>query len=443
MVSIISIKSKKLSGETFVPGDKSISHRALILGACAIGKTTIENLLESEDVLATLNALKELGVNIKKNQNLWEVRGNGLGSLTNPNKTLYLGNSGTGARLLMGLVSGCPITATFIGDDSLNTRPMKRVLIPLKKSGAEILSNDYKLPITIKGSMIPIPVKYISLLPSAQVKSCLLLNGLTSTGTTLYSEAVKSRDHTEKMLHFMGAEINSKHLNDGTNKIELKGLPYLKGKHFSIPNDPSSAAFPAAAALIIPDSEIKIKNVCLNELRTGFYKSIREMGGIIKFVNQKNLSGEVVGDIQVKYSNLKGITVPEKRVPSMIDEFPIFCIVACFAEGKTIMTGIKDLRNKESDRIKEIVENLKKFGFFVESSIDSISIVGNKKINPKKEIVVDSKFDHRIAMSFLCLGLIMENGVKVNNAETISTSFPNFYNIMKFLGAEFKKIKSI
>ena len=439
MVSIISIKSKKLTGEIFVPGDKSISHRALILGACAIGKTTIENLLESEDVIATLKALRELGINIEKKQKLWEVCGNGLGSLSNPSKTLNLGNSGTGVRLLMGLVSGCPITVSFIGDESLNTRPMKRVLIPLKQSGAEILSNNYKLPATIKGNKIPIPIKYISSLSSAQVKSCVLLNGLTSTGNTLYSEPVKSRDHTEKMLHFMGAEINSKYLKDGTNKIELKGLPYLKGKHFSIPNDPSSAAFPAAAAIIIPDSEIKIKNVCLNDLRTGFYVSIREMGGFIKFTNQKNLSGEVVGDIQVKYSKLKGITVPEKRVPSMIDEFPIFCIVACFAEGKTVMKGIKDLRNKESDRIKEIVENLKKFGFSVKSTTNSISIVGNKKINPKKEIVIDSKFDHRIAMSFLCLGLFMENGVKVKNAETISTSFPNFYDIMKSLGAKLKK----
>ena len=439
MVSIISIKSKKLCGEIYVPGDKSISHRALILGACAVGKTIIENLLESEDVLATLKALKELGVNIKKNKHLWEVRGNGLGSFTSPNKILNLGNSGTGVRLLMGLVSGCPITASFTGDESLNSRPMKRVIIPLKQSGAEILSNDYKLPITIKGNKLPIPIKYTSSLSSAQVKSCVLLNGLTSTGNTLYSEVVKSRDHTEKMLHFMGAEINSKYLKDGTNKIELKGLPYLKGTHFSIPNDPSSAAFPSAAALIVPGSEIKIKNVCLNDLRTGFYRSIKEMGGFIKFINRKNLSGEVVGDILVRYSKLKGITVPKKRVPSMIDEFPIFCIVACFAEGETIMTGIKDLRNKESDRIREIVENLKKFGFAVKSTLNSISIVGNKKINPKKEIEIDSKFDHRIAMSFLCLGLFLENGVKVKNAETINTSFPNFYEIMKSLGAELKK----
>lgn len=439
MVSIISIKSKKLNGQIFVPGDKSISHRALILGACAVGKTTIENLLESEDVFATLNALKALGVNIKQNKNFWEIRGNGLGSLKSPDKILNLGNSGTGVRLLMGLVSGCNITASFTGDKSLHSRPMKRVLIPLEKSGANILSNDYKLPVTIKGNKIPIPIKYSSSLSSAQVKSCVLLNGLTSTGNTLYSEVVKSRDHTENMLHFMGAKINSKYLKDGTNKIELIGLPYLKAKHFSIPNDPSSAAFPSAAALIIPNSEIKIKNVCLNDLRTGFYESIKEMGGFIKFTNQKKLSGEVVGDIQVKYSELKGIIVPEKRVPSMIDEFPIFCIVACFAEGETVMTGIKDLRNKESDRIKEMVENLKKFGFSVKSSTNSISIFGNKKINPKKEILIDSKFDHRIAMSFLCLGLFMENGVKVKNAETIRTSFPNFYDIMKSIGAKFKK----
>ena len=381
MVSIISIKSNKLSGEVFVPGDKSISHRALILGACAVGKTTIENLLESEDVLATLSALSELGVNIKKSKNLWEVRGNGLGSLRSPDKILNLGNSGTGVRLLMGLVSGSDITVTFTGDESLNIRPMKRVLIPLEQSGAEISSNDNKLPITIKGNKIPIPIKYSSSLSSAQVKSCVLLNGLTSTGNTSYSEKVKSRDHTEKMLHFMGAEINSKSLNNGTNKIKLKGLPYLKGKHLKIPNDPSSAAFPSAVALIIPDSEIKIKNVCLNSLRTGFYKTIKEMGGFIKFINKKNISGEVIGDIQVKYSKLKGVVVPEKRVPSMIDEFPIFCIVSCFAEGETVMTGIKDLRNKESDRIKEMVQNLNKCGFSVKSTSNSISIIGNKRFH--------------------------------------------------------------
>ncbi len=439
MVSIISIKSKKLNGEVFVPGDKSISHRALILGACAVGKTTIENLLESEDVLATLSALSELGVDIKKSKNLWEVCGNGLGSLRSPDKVLNLGNSGTGVRLLMGLVSGCDITVSFTGDDSLNTRPMKRVLIPLKQGGAEILSNDNKLPITIKGNKIPIPIKYRSSLSSAQVKSCILLNGLTSTGNTSYSEKVKSRDHTEKMLQFMGAEINSKSFENGRNKIKLKGLPNLKGKHFNIPNDPSSAAFPSAAALIIPDSEIKIKNVCLNTLRTGFYETIREMGGAIKFINKKNISGEVVGDIKVKYSKLKGIVVPEKRVPSMIDEFPILCIVSCFAEGETVMTGIKDLRNKESDRIEEMVKNLNKCGFFVKSTSDSISITGNKKVNPGKEIVIDSKFDHRIAMSFLCLGLLMENGIKVKNAETINSSFPSFYDIMKSLGANLKK----
>ena len=435
MVSIISTKSKKLKGEIIVPGDKSISHRALILGACALGKTTIENLLESEDVLSTLNALKSLGININKNSKFWEVQGNGLGSLRNPDKILNLGNSGTGVRLLMGLVSGCNITASFIGDESLNNRPMKRVLIPLEQSGAEISSNNYNLPITIKGTKIPIPIKYVSSLSSAQVKSCVLLNGLTSTGNTLYSEPEKSRDHTERMLQFMGAEIYSKDLKNGTTEIKLKGLPNLKSKHFKIPNDPSSAAFPAAAALIIPNSEIKIKNVCLNELRTGFYKSIREMGGFIKLINKKSVSGELVGDIQVKYSKLKGIVVPEKRVPSMIDEFPIFCVLACFADGKTIMSGIEDLRNKESDRIKEMVHNLKTLGYSVKSTKNSITIIGNKKINPKKEIIIDSKFDHRIAMSFLCLGLLMENGIKVDNAETISTSFPSFYSTMKSIGA--------
>ena len=439
MVSIISIKSKKLSGEIFVPGDKSISHRALILGSCGIGETSIENLLESEDVLATMNALKSLGVNIKRRNSFWYVQGNGLGSLKSPNKVLYLGNSGTGVRLLMGLVSGCDITASFNGDESLNKRPMKRILTPLEQSGTQIISNEDKLPITINGSKIPIPIKYETSLSSAQVKSCVLLNGLTSTGNTIYLEPIKSRDHTERMLNYMGAKIFSKTHKNGSNKIELKGLPNLQGKHFIVPNDPSSAAFPLAVALLIPNSEITIKNVCINELRIGFYDSIKEMGGNVKFINKQNICGDTTADIKVKYSKLKGISVSPKRVPTMIDEFPIFCIVSCFADGKTTMNGIRDLRNKESDRIKEMVNNLKKFGFNISSSLDSITIIGIKNIDLSKEIIIDSKFDHRIAMSFLCLGFLMNKGVKVVNAETINTSFPNFYKTMETLGAKFKK----
>ena len=438
---MFSIKSKKcsiISGEISVPGDKSISHRALILGSCVSGITSIENLLEGEDVICTIKALRSLGVKITKKKKIWKVYGNGLGGLINPEKKLHLGNSGTAVRLLIGLVSGSNLEVTFTGDHSLLKRPMKRIIIPLEKTGAEIMCDQYRLPVTVKGSRIPLPIKYKSELSSAQVKSAILLNGLTSTGKTIYTEKNKSRDHTEKMLAFLGADIKSKELSDGSNQVALQGLPDLKSRHLIVPNDPSSAAFPTAVALLIPKSSVLIKNVCINNLRIGFYYSLIEMGADIKFINKNIICGEKVADVYVKYSKLKGITLKKERVPSMIDEFPIFSVIACFAEGKTIMKGIEELRNKESDRIKEIVENLKKFGVNIKSTKNSIVVKGNDGLNLENRVVIDSKLDHRIAMTFLCLGLICKNGVQVQNAETINTSFPNFCKIMSSIGAEFE-----
>lgn len=438
MYSIKSKKCFKISGEISVPGDKSISHRALILGSCVSGITSIENLLEGYDTVCTIKALRLLGVKITKNKNVWKVHGNGLGAFINPEKKLHLGNSGTGVRLLIGLVSGSNIEATFTGDHSLLKRPMKRIITPLEKTGSEIKCDQYKLPITVKGCRIPLPIKYKSELSSAQVKSAILLNGLTSTGDTIYTEKNKSRDHTENMLAFLGADIISKQLSDGSNQVTLKGLPNLNSRNIIVPNDPSSAAFPAAVALLIPKSSILIKNVCVNNLRIGFYHSLLQMGAKINFINKNTICGEKVADISVKYSKLKGITLQKERVPSMIDEFPIFSVIACFAKGTTIMKGIEELRNKESDRVKEIVDNLKKFGVDIKSTKNSIIIKGNNGLILENKVIIDSKLDHRIAMTFLCLGLLCKNGVQVQNAETINTSFPNFCKIMSSVGAKFE-----
>lgn len=436
MSSIKSQITSKLVGEIEVPGDKSISHRALMFGACAMGTTTINNLLESEDVFSTLKALKKLGVKITKNKENWKILGNGLGSLLVNNQTLDLGNSGTGARLLMGLVAGSDLKVTFIGDKSLSKRPMKRIIEPLLKTGAQIDPSSNFLPLTIQGSKIPLPIEYYSKLSSAQVKSSVLLSGLTSTGTTTYFEPLLSRDHTERMLSYMGAEIKSEKTLENIWKITLKGLPNLRSCHFNVPNDPSSAAFPIVAALLIKNSNIVIKNICVNKTRIGFLNTLIQMGGKIKLFNKKENCGEKVADIEVKHSTLKGVNIPAKRVPSMIDEYPILSIAASFAEGKTIMNGIKDLRNKETDRIREVEENLNKLGIKTKSSYDNLIIEGLGKNFVEGGIEVDSKLDHRIAMSFLCLGLLSKKPIIVKQSETINSSFPNFYDSMKKIGAK-------
>ncbi len=432
---IKSEKSSNLNGEINVPGDKSISHRSLILASCAIGTSKINNLLESEDVFSTLYALKNLGVEIKKLDNTWLVYGLGLGSFSVVNPTLNLGNSGTGARLLMGVIAGCDLEATLIGDNSLSSRPMKRVIDPLIKTGAQIESNNDKLPIKIKGSKIPLPNNYISRLSSAQVKSAVLLAGLTSTGVTKYREPLLSRDHTERMLGIMGANIKTIQMPDKTWEITLKGLPKLKNVNFNIPNDPSSAAFPIVAGLIIPNSNLMIKNVLMSQLRTGLIKTLIEMGAKIKIINKNQMNGEEIANVIVKSSQLHGIEVPAERAPSMIDEYPILSIAASFARGKTIMNGVAELKYKETDRIKETIQNLNKLNIKANATNNKMIVQGVESDLIKGGIEIDSKLDHRIAMSFSCLGLKCEKPIIVRNAETINSSFPNFCRSMKKIGA--------
>ena len=436
MVYIQSKYTSSLHGEVTIPGDKSISHRSLILGSCANGITSINNLLESEDVLATLNALQKLGIKIVKTNNVWKVFGNGLGVISGQHQILDLGNSGTGVRLLMGLVAGSDLKATFTGDKSLSHRPMGRIIEPLLETGAEINSEKNTLPLTIFGSKIPLPITYHSKISSAQVKSAVLIAGLTSTGITTFYEPIQSRDHTERMLNFMGAKIKSEKTTDKGWKVSLEGLPNLRNSEFEVPNDPSSAAFPIVSALILPKSDLTIKNVCINKLRTGFIKTLVEMGGNIKAINKRDLCGDNVADLKIKSSDLHGINIPSERAPTMIDEYPIISVAACFAKGKTIMNGIKDLRNKETDRIKEVVENLNRLKIKTESSDDKMSIQGIESNSIDGGIEIDSKLDHRIAMSFLCLGLLSKKPITVKNAETINSSFPKFCSSMRNIGAK-------
>ena len=443
MNSIISHKSSNLSGEMIVPGDKSISHRSLIIGSAVTGKIIVNNLLESEDVLATANALRKMGVSINKlSNNKWEIFGSGIGSLSGINNILDMGNSGTGARLLMGLVAGSDVEATFIGDQSLSKRPMKRIISPLIETGATIENfNNDTLPIKIKGSKITLPIEYESTVASAQVKSSILLAGLSSIGTTSIIEPSLSRDHTERMLKYFGAKIETIKLKNSKWKITLDGIPTLKPLDINVPSDPSSASFPIVSALITPNSKVKVMNVCVNDLRTGLFKTLIEMGANIKFTNSREINGELIADISAETSKLNGITVPKLRAASMIDEYPILAIAAVKAEGDTIMEGIEELRYKETDRIKAVCEGLQKVGVKTIETHNSMVVKGlgpQGQIN--QNIEINSNLDHRIAMSFLCLGLISEKPIKVNDTDTIKSSFPFFLDKMKKIGAKFEQL---
>ncbi len=436
MNSISSNKSSHLKGNLNVPGDKSISHRSLIIGSLVNGRIEINNLLESEDVIATANALKILGVQINKLNNKWEVFGGGIGNFYGSGYVLNMGNSGTGARLLMGLVAGSDIEATFVGDASLSKRPMKRITIPLNKSGARIKGNTNNLPINIKGNKIVLPIEYKSSVSSAQVKSSILLAGLSSLGKTTLIEPSLSRDHTERMLKFFGANISTEQLDDKSWKISLDGVPELKPLNITIPGDPSSAAFPIVSAIITPHSKVKIMDVCINKLRIGLYETLIEMGANIEFSNKRELNGELIADISASSSELKGITVPKSRASSMIDEYPILSIAATRATGDTVMEGVEELRYKETDRIKTVCEGLSKIGIDTNETKNSMIVKGK---GPKTPIIggveISSNLDHRIAMSFLCLGLITEESIVVKDTDTINSSFPFFIDKMKKIGA--------
>ena len=437
MKHIISKKSFRLAGYAKVPGDKSISHRALIISSMCIGKSKIKGLLESEDVFATMNALKTLGVKIEKSNECWFVNGVGIFGFKEPTEYLDLGNSGTGVRLILGAIMGSSILANLKGDASLSKRPMGRILTPLKMMGAKIISsNNEKLPITIKGPKEVFPINYSSKISSAQIKSSILLSGLAASGRTVFKEPNESRNHTEKMLSSLGAKIQSKTLEDGSYKVELCGNPVLRSSNINVPCDPSSAAFLVVAAVICPESKIELKNIMINKGRNGLFKTLKEMGAKINIFNKKNNGGEETASIIAEYSQLKGITVPSKRVPSMIDEYPILSIAASCAEGKTVMDGISELRVKESDRIKIISNGLIKAGVKTIEKAESLTIYGSKVVGGCS---IDSELDHRIAMSFLILGLISKEPIKVLRPSTIETSFPNFYKIMIELGANFTK----
>ena len=429
-----------IRGTARAPGDKSISHRALILGAVAVGETIVEGLLEASDVAATAGALRCLGVDVERlNAAHWRVGGVGVGGLAEPSQVLDLGNSGTGARLLMGLVASQPMLTFFTGDASLSRRPMERVTDPLAEMGARITSRSGGLlPLSIAGATDPVPITHRLNVPSAQVKSAILLAGLNTPGRTSVIETLPTRDHTETLLRHFGAEILVE--NDANERtISVTGYTELQAAPVKVPADPSSAAFAAVAALITDGSDITLTGVSVNPLRAGLYRTLREMGAAIDFENERLASGEPVADLRIRSCALRGVSVPASRAPSMIDEYPVLAAAAACAHGTTVLEGLGELKLKESDRLSAIASGLALCGVEVETSVDSMTITGTGKPprgQTKKGAPVETHGDHRIAMAFLTLGAGTANPVSVNSAESIETSFPNFAGFMNKLGAD-------
>ncbi|MBK3734231.1 3-phosphoshikimate 1-carboxyvinyltransferase [Azospirillum brasilense] len=426
-----------LAGTIRVPGDKSISHRSLMLGAVAVGETVIHGLLEGEDVLNTAAAMRLLGAQAERGgDGVWRVRGVGLGGLSEPAQVLDMGNSGTAARLLMGLVASHPITCVFTGDASLNKRPMARVTGPLEQMGARFVGRSGgRLPLAVGGSDRTVPITYRLPVASAQVKSAIILCGLNTAGTTTVIEAEPTRDHTELMLRHFGATVTTERMEDGALAVSVVGQPELTGREIVVPADPSSAAFPAVAALLRPGSELLLPGVGMNPRRTGLYDTLVEMGANIAFENRRDEAGEPVADLRVKHGPLKGIVVPADRAPSMIDEYPILAAAAACAEGTTVMLGLKELRVKESDRLAMVADGLTKCGVKVEvGADDSLTVYGTGK-PPQGGATVATAMDHRIAMSFLVLGMATAEPVQVDDGAFIDTSFPGFVDLMNGVGA--------
>lgn len=438
MRPLTSTKSGKLTGTIRVPGDKSISHRALMLGAITVGETMISGLLEGEDVLHTAEAMRKLGAKIEKGgDGLWRIHGVGIGGLAQPKSTLEMGNSGTSTRLLMGLVGGHNISATFTGDASLSKRPMKRVMTPLEMMGVKFESAEGgRLPLTLHGPQDALSIEYKLPVASAQVKSAIILAGLNARGITTVIEATPTRDHTENMLRHFGLEVKTEKLPDGSMAISVAGQQEMQPCAVDVPGDPSSAAFPVVAALLQQGSDIRIERVCVGERRNGIYLTLQEMGADVKFEHQRVEAGEQVADIVVTSNGkLKGVNVPAARVPSMIDEFPVLAMAAACAEGTTKMTGLEELRVKESDRLLMIAEGLKSCGVKLEMGEDSLTIHGNGK-PPKGGAKIATALDHRIAMSFLVLGSVTDEPVSIDDSAPIKTSFPNFEILMNDLGTD-------
>ncbi len=436
MTALSSGSSRPLRGRCRVPGDKSISHRALILGALAVGRTRIRNLLEGDDVLRTAAALRALGARIERDRSgLWNVYGVGVGGLVEPAEVLDLGNSGTGARLLMGVVATHPFVSFFTGDDSLRRRPMARVIEPLTRAGGRVVARDGgRLPLAVIGTASPMPITYTLPVPSAQVKSAVLLAGLNAPGETTVIEPVATRDHTENMLRHFGARIAvAANAGEGT-RITLTGQPELTAAELTVPGDPSSAAFPAVAALIRPGSAVTVEGVGVNPLRTGLYRTLAEMGARLAFAKERTAGGERVADLRIEASELSGVEVPAARAPSMIDEYPILAVAAAFARGRTVMRGLAELRVKESDRLTAIADGLRKCGVTVAVEGDTLVVEG-RGAPPKGGAVVATRLDHRIAMAFLVLGGAARKPVRIDDGATIATSFPGFVKLMNRLGA--------
>src|SRR3989338_2020681 len=430
-------KDIPLKGEITVAPDKSISHRALIFAALAHGKTKISNLLEGEDVLKTAAALRLMGVEINQNNEArstkheaqtWEVNGVGIAGATSPENILDMGNSGTAARLLSGLVAPYNFTSFFTGDASLRKRPMKRVFEPIEEFGAKVISRQNGLmPFAIIGAKNAMPIEYEMKVASAQVKSCILLSSLAVRGTTIIHQPEKSRDHTEIIMRYLGLPIKV----DG-KKISYSGLHEFDARDFTVPGDISSAAFFIVAALLVKNSAVRIKNVGINPLRIGIITSLREMGGKILFENEREIGGEKIADIFVEASDLKAIEVPANRAVSMIDEYPIFAIACANAQGITRMNGLAELKVKESNRLLMIAQNLEKCGIKTTMGDDSLEVEGEIK-QQKSVIKISTAMDHRIAMSFAIMGLMMENGVEIDDDSMIATSFPGFSEVFSKL----------
>lgn len=424
-----------LSGAVALPGDKSISHRSLMFAALAAGESRITGLLEGEDVLSTAAALRLMGVPVERcADGGWIVRGVGVGGLAEPAAPLDLGNAGTGARLLMGLLAGHPFTSFVTGDASLRARPMRRVIEPLRQMGASFVTRSgERLPVAVTGRDDLLPLDWQSSVASAQVKSAILLAGLHAPGRTTVTEPLASRDHTERMLAGMGARIGREELDGGGLRITIEGQPELHAQSFRVPGDPSSAAFPAVAAAITPGSAVTLEGVGLNPLRSGLYRTLEEMGADIAIANRRHEAGEEVGDITLRGSALGGVEVPPERAPSMIDEYPVLAVAAAFARGRTVMRGLSELRVKESDRLSLVAGGLAACG--VEVMVDGDDLIVTGGARPAGDAVIDAHLDHRIAMSFLVLGGRSRAPVTVEGAETIETSFPGFARLMNGLGA--------
>ena len=437
----LSSPTDALHGDIMPPGDKSMSHRAIMLGGIAEGLTTVRGLLEGEDVLCTVAALRELGVTITREAGVWRIEGIGLDHLRAPARPLNMGNSGTAARLLMGLLGGRNFTSSFTGDASLCKRPMRRVITPLEMMGAVFESADGKLPLSVRGAAQPTAISYRLPVASAQVKSAILLAGLSAEGVTTVIETSPTRDHTENMLRCFGAEVVITRQEDGAEAIAVTGKPSLKGRNVIVPADPSSAAFPMVAALLRKGSRLLLRNVGINPRRAGLIDTLIEMGAAIKLLNRRIEGGEPVADLVVHASALKAVIVPPERAPSMIDEYPILAVAAACATGTTRMRGLGELRVKESDRLALMAEGLRRCGVKVGIEGDDLIVHGNgSHLPPEGGAEIETAMDHRIAMSFLVLGMAARRPVRIDDGSFIATSFPDFIGMMNGLGARIESV---